>query len=400
MTNQYRWVAWNRHKKVSDLVVAGSIVVFLAAFVGVGLAFPASGVAQPDTTLMPVLIRALGACALVLLHVILCIGPLSRLTHRVSPVLYNRRHLGVMMFLVALGHAALSTLYYGAFGDNPNALEQVLLAQRSFTSLAAFPYELLGFIALLWLFLMASTSHDYWLHTLSPGVWKTLHMGVYVAYALLLGHVALGSMRDDATLVTPALLLAGALTVGGLHALAGVREAAKDSAGSREGDAAIDPERSTDDGTPWVRACDIDDIAESRAKVVCLAARERVAIFRHQGKLSAVSNVCAHQAGPLGEGKIVDGCITCPWHGYQYLPHNGQSPPPYTEKIPTYRLRIQGRDVFVDPRPLPPGTPVEPIFVGASPGDEQLFEDVSKAPITRHRDDDTVDLDVNAPTSI
>ena len=26
----------------------------------------------------------------------------------------------------------------------------------------------------------------------------------------------------------------------------------------------------------------------------------------------------------------MDGCITCPWHGYQYLPHNGQSPPPFT----------------------------------------------------------------------
>ena len=27
--------------------------------------------------------------------------------------------------------------------------------------------------------------------------------------------------------------------------------------------------------------------------------------------------------GPLGEGKIVDGCITCPWHGFQYRPQDG-----------------------------------------------------------------------------
>mgnify|MGYP003753304843 CR=1 FL=1 len=46
-------------------------------------------------------------------------------------------------------------------------------------------------------------------------------------------------------------------------------------------------------------------------------------------------NVCKHQMGPLGEGKIIDGCITCPWHGYQYLPANGQSPPPFTEMVKT-----------------------------------------------------------------
>lgn len=26
--------------------------------------------------------------------------------------------------------------------------------------------------------------------------------------------------------------------------------------------------------------------------------------------------MCKHQNDPLGEGKIVDGCVTCPWHGY------------------------------------------------------------------------------------
>ena len=65
--------------------------------------------------------------------------------------------------------------------------------------------------------------------------------------------------------------------------------------------------------------------------IVCLAG-ERVAIFKYDGKISAVSNVCQHQNGPLGEGKILDGCITCPWHGYQYLPETGASPPPFVRK--------------------------------------------------------------------
>ena len=97
--------------------------------------------------------------------------------------------------------------------------------------------------------------------------------------------------------------------------------------------------------------------------VVPLAGAERVAVFRHDGRLSAVSNLCAHQNGPLGEGRIVDGCITCPWHGFQYRPEDGCAPPPFTEKLATYRVRLNGRRILLDPRPNPPGTHVEPVPV-------------------------------------
>jgi methionine sulfoxide reductase heme-binding subunit len=73
-------------------------------------------------------------------------------------------------------------------------------------------------------------------------------------------------------------------------------------------------------------------------------------------KLFAVHNVCKHQGGPLGEGKILDGCITCPWHGYQYLPQNGQSPPPFKEKVNTYDVKIIDNKVWLNPTPFADGT--------------------------------------------
>jgi nitrite reductase/ring-hydroxylating ferredoxin subunit len=79
--------------------------------------------------------------------------------------------------------------------------------------------------------------------------------------------------------------------------------------------------------------------------------------------VSAISNVCQHQNGPLGEGRIIDGCVTCPWHGYQYLPDSGASPPPFTEKVPTFRTRVVDGKVLLDPCPLAPGTRVEPARV-------------------------------------
>jgi hypothetical protein len=49
--------------------------------------------------------------------------------------------------------------------------------------------------------------------------------------------------------------------------------------------------------------------------------------------------------------------VTCPWHGYQYRLSDGCAPAPFTEKLVTYPVRINGGIVEVYPRPLAPGTP-------------------------------------------
>ncbi len=344
MTNQYRLVQWNHHKKVYDLLLAGAIVVYLVAFIGVSAILHTGDNA---ISVLIVLIRAFGTGAIVLLHVVLAIGPLARLSPRFSPLLYNRRHLGVTTFLLGLIHATLVLVFYGGSGGE-NPVSAVLGANSDFTSVTNFPYTLLGFVALLILFLMAATSHDFWLANLGARFWKWLHMLVYVAYALLVMHVVLGVLQSEKSLLYPILLGAGAITLGGLHVVAGLKEAAKTRAG-------------LDARGEWVDVCAVDELEEKRGKVVCLKSQERVAIFKYDGKLSAISNVCKHQGGPLGEGQIIDGCVTCPWHGYQYLPENGQSPPPYTEKIPTYEVRVEGDRVLLNPKANEPGTPVEPV---------------------------------------
>jgi nitrite reductase/ring-hydroxylating ferredoxin subunit/DMSO/TMAO reductase YedYZ heme-binding membrane subunit len=322
-------------------------VGFLSVFVAAGKLAWRGEHAISDEVL---LIRGLAVCALVLLHVILCIGPAARLSPRFAPLLYNRRHLGVTMFMVALAHATLATFYYGGFGGR-NPLGAVL-DSGSFRSISGFPFEWLGLLALLILFVMAATSHDFWLNNLSAKVWKRLHMGVYVAYAAVLLHVALGAMQSEAGVLARVLLLLGAVLVAALHTAAGLRERRRDA---REHVVGAEDE--------WIDAAGVREIPESRAKIVRVRGCRPIALFRHEGGFNAVSNVCAHQGGPLGEGKIVGGCITCPWHGFQYLPRNGQSPPPFTEKIATYEVRVRGDRVEVRAKELPPGTDVEPARV-------------------------------------
>jgi sulfoxide reductase heme-binding subunit YedZ len=110
----------------------------------------------------------------------------------------------------------------------------------------------------------------------------------------------------------------------------------------------------------WIDVGTVDDIPDERAKVVCLPGQERIAIFSYDGKVSAVANVCKHQGGPLGEGKVIAGCITCPWHGWDYKAADGCAPPPFTEKLSTYQVQVKQRRILLHPMPLPPGTYVEP----------------------------------------
>jgi methionine sulfoxide reductase heme-binding subunit len=338
VSHTYRAISWNRHKRIYDAVIVTGVLLYLALFIGLSAIF------NPNATIETSLIRGFGTCALLLLHIILCIGPLNRLSPQFLPLLYNRRHLGVTMFLLALAHGFFSLIQFHALG-NVNPLVSLFVSNTRYDSLANFPFQPLGFFALIILFLMAATSHDFWLANLTAPVWKSLHMLVYVAYGLLVAHVLLGVLQAETNWMLVALFGSGMIVVLGLHLAAAQKENAIDK---------LDITEQNDD---FIFACNLEEIPANRACIISLSG-ERVAVFKYDNKISALSNVCQHQNGPLGEGKIIDGCVTCPWHGFQYLPESGASPAPFNEKVPTFKVKVIGNKIYVHPQPLPPGTHV------------------------------------------
>ena len=339
MSGTHTWVKWNRHKLVYDSFVAGGLVLFLVAFMGVGIAMPPAGGPHDPMVLM---IRAFAVAAIVLLHIVLLIGPMARLVPQLAPLLYNRRHLGVTTFFVSLAHAALVLLYYGGFGVQ-NPVTAVVAAPLEGAAPGGWPFEVFGMGALAILFVLAATSHDFWNFSLGPRLWKWIHMSVYAAYALVVAHVALGILQDERSPLYAALLVLGVLLVGGAHSLAALRELARSRiahVGAEDG---------------WIDGGLASDIPMGGAVTLAPDGGERIAVFRYDDggteKVCAVANACAHQGGPLGEGRVIDGCITCPWHGWQYRPEDGQSPPPYLERVPTYEVRVEGGRVRVKTTP-------------------------------------------------
>jgi nitrite reductase/ring-hydroxylating ferredoxin subunit/DMSO/TMAO reductase YedYZ heme-binding membrane subunit len=364
MSHTYVTVQWNHKKNIYDRFLWTGIFSYLALFVLLSFALYSD---EKALSPMIVLIRAFSSCAFLMLTIILSIGPLARLDRRFLPLLYNRRHFGVSMFLIALIHAVLAIFWYHGFGV-ANPILSVFTTNGSFTLspamnifwISTIPFQPLGAIALVCLFLMAATSHDFWNTNLGAPVWKAIHMSVYLAYALIIVHVALGALQADNTGLLPLMSFASVVIVGGLHVTAAAKSAAIDKGL---------PSQEWVDIGPW------RDIPNNRAIIVTIGSRERVAVFRYEeNKLAAVSNACQHQNGPLGEGQIIDGCITCPWHGYQYRPEDGRSPAPFTEKIETYQLRIDEDQVLLNPTPLPRGT-ARPVIEISIPQNDRRGEE-------------------------
>lgn len=346
MSVQYGAISWNRQKKLYDLTFLSLVTLYLAIFVGLGVW------RNPTATAETLLIRALGTAAFLMLNVVLAIGPLARLDRRFLPLLYNRRHLGVATFFLGLAHGTFSLFQFHALGD-VNPLVSLFVSNPRYGTIADFPFQALGFFALIILFLMAATSHDFWLHNLSAPVWKKLHMLVYLAYGLLVAHLTLGALQSETSALLAGTLSVSVIAIISIHLGAAAKERRLDQAKLQ----------ARADG--FVEVCKVNDVSEKCARVVSLSG-ERVAVFRYDGKLSAISNVCLHQNGPLGEGRIIDGCVTCPWHGYQYRPECGAAPAPFTEKVPTFLVKVIDGTVLVHPRPNLPGTYVEPAEITSS----------------------------------
>ena len=329
MSHDFVPVQWNRQKYIYDGVLLAAIFIFLATFI-------VSGSNAKSGNMMILMIRSFGACAIVLLHIVLAIGPLARLTDRFKPLLYNRRHFGVITALIGLVHAGLALMMYHGMGVI-NPIASALGGYGDYGIPIDFPFESLGFVALIILLIMAATSHDFWLSRLKPPVWKALHMSVYVAYTALVGHVALGTAQFDKG---PALLIAisiGAAFLVFLHFAALIKGRGLDAKSTQESD--------------WINVGAPLSIPMNKAVTVTPKSGERIAVFRQPKGVSAIVAVCSHQNGPLGEGCIKDGLITCPWHGFQFDPETGAAPAPFEDRVQTHEVKIENGHVWVKATP-------------------------------------------------
>ena len=75
--------------------------------------------------------------------------------------------------------------------------------------------------------------------------------------------------------------------------------------------------------TDYVKVGSRNDFPEGEMKRV-EANGLPVVILRREGLLHAIGAVCSHAGGPLHEGKVEDGVVTCPWHSSRFKFEDGK----------------------------------------------------------------------------
>ena len=96
----------------------------------------------------------------------------------------------------------------------------------------------------------------------------------------------------------------------------------------------------------FVRVAKVSDIPPGQGRVVVVQGRP-IALFNLDGSLYALSNVCLHRGGPIGEGELDGTVVTCPLHGWEYDVRTGSNTINPAARLPTFPVRIEGDDVLV-----------------------------------------------------
>jgi len=80
----------------------------------------------------------------------------------------------------------------------------------------------------------------------------------------------------------------------------------------------------------------------------CAGGRE-VAVSNIDGEYFAIDNICTHDGGPLGEGKLQRGRVICPRHGAAFDARTGKVLTlPAVRSVNAYPVTVDGDDLYID----------------------------------------------------
>jgi nitrite reductase/ring-hydroxylating ferredoxin subunit len=96
----------------------------------------------------------------------------------------------------------------------------------------------------------------------------------------------------------------------------------------------------------FVTVAPVDDVPPGSVRVV-RAGDEELALAHVDGEFYATQGHCLHLQGPLGEGRVDDHVLTCPWHGWQYDLRTGENEFDRAIQLKTYEVRVEDGNVQV-----------------------------------------------------
>lgn len=120
------------------------------------------------------------------------------------------------------------------------------------------------------------------------------------------------------------------------------------------------------------RVASVHDLRDGQMKRVQVGGKN-VLLARIDGQFYAHGDRCPHYGAPLHEGTLHAHRLTCPWHqGTFDIIAGSLLEPPSLDGLPSFTVRVQGDDVFVD-RPDNAASAATPVYVHRNADDRRLF---------------------------
>jgi 3-phenylpropionate/trans-cinnamate dioxygenase ferredoxin subunit len=97
----------------------------------------------------------------------------------------------------------------------------------------------------------------------------------------------------------------------------------------------------------WQRVAALSALSDTDGFAVKLGDR-LIALYRLDGEVYAIDDVCTHEFAQLSQGFVEDGAVECPLHQARFDIKTGRClAPPATEDLRRYPVKIEGDGVFV-----------------------------------------------------
>jgi 3-phenylpropionate/trans-cinnamate dioxygenase ferredoxin subunit len=107
-----------------------------------------------------------------------------------------------------------------------------------------------------------------------------------------------------------------------------------------------------DEDSVFEAVASVSELAEGTVLQRVRATGDAVCLVRHNGEISALSDICTHQHFSMSQGDLLDdGTLQCAWHGARYDCRTGEvRQVPATSPLPVFQVRLQGDKILVGPR--------------------------------------------------
>lgn len=98
----------------------------------------------------------------------------------------------------------------------------------------------------------------------------------------------------------------------------------------------------------WIQIGLLQDIPRQGSRCINLG-EEKIAIFRTvDDQVFALQDKCPHKNGPLSQGIVHDGCVTCPLHNWVISLQTGEAQGADEGKVKGYSVKLDGETILFD----------------------------------------------------